>query len=156
MPLEKLAIGACVVVVALLLVFAFIARKSRSGAQQPVSRSGAPANLHFTCAKCSQRFPHTKRTVAAFERGTKRLFCGACHSTWAANRPQQQRPSSAALHGPRVPGEALQARTNAASLLAGSSSAKFNARPRSSSGCLGAALLIVAVPLSLAVYAAVT
>lgn len=156
MPLEKIAIAAAVLVVALLFVGVLVLarRASRRNQRQRSSRSRAPRDLHFVCAGCSERFPHTKRTVGAFERGTTRLFCNACHSKWVAGRPRQQQSVGS---GERLSGGSSGSAHAAQSRL-GASVDHLRPLPqaRAPSGCLGTALVLVALPLVLVVYAAVT
>ena len=147
MSFEKLMIAGGALLIALLLVFWLARRNRRGDAYHAAVRSGAPRDLQFVCTRCSQRVPHTRRTVAAFERGTTRLFCDTCHRQWAAGRPRRQllsrsqsadrptdkQPSS---HAPSSRGRAPRSNSKAPS------------------GCLGVSLLLVAVPIFLLVYAA--
>ncbi|MET0336079.1 MAG: hypothetical protein ABW190_17580 [Rhizobacter sp.] len=40
----------------------------------------APANLRYTCAGCASQFTHSRRTLAAREKGAKSFYCNACHT----------------------------------------------------------------------------
>ena len=154
MSLEKTAIAFAVLVVLIIGALALARRASRRTRAHPSSESRAPASLHFVCAGCSERFPHTKRTVSAFERGTTRLFCNACHSKWAAGRPRQQQPvvsREGLLSGGSVGTQATPAHSKGSPRHLSSSP-----RTRAPSGCLGTAALLIALPLVLAVYVAVT
>lgn len=46
-----------------------------------------PQSVRFTCAKCSNQFNHTRRTIAAWEKGSRRIFCNGCHKKWIDSRP---------------------------------------------------------------------
>jgi len=78
-------------VVVVLLVFRFRRSRSRRGS----SSARGPSSLHFICAGCKGQFNHTKRTVSAWERGTRKFFCDACHKSW-----RQANPSSAPRAAP--------------------------------------------------------
>lgn len=81
----------------------------------------APSNLRYVCASCAGRFTHTRRTLAAWERGAKSYYCHACHTrslTTPKPKPWQL-----------VPGAHRK------------------------TGCLGALLLMAAVPLVLSATA---
>ena len=154
MSLEKAAIAFAVLIVLVIGVLVLARRTSRRARVQPSSASRTPASLHFVCSGCSERFPHTKRTISAFERGTNRMFCHACHSKWVAGRPRQQQ-SVASKEG--LSGES-RARTQATHGRSEGSPRHLSSSPRARapSGCLGTAALLVALPLVLAVYVAVT
>jgi DNA-directed RNA polymerase subunit RPC12/RpoP len=40
----------------------------------------APANLRYTCAGCSGQFTHSRRTLAARDKGAKSFYCNACNT----------------------------------------------------------------------------
>ena len=42
--------------------------------------STGPADLRFTCVKCSGKFTHSRRTLGAWEKGTRKFSCNACHT----------------------------------------------------------------------------
>jgi hypothetical protein len=141
--LEKAAIAFAVLVVLVIAAFALARRASRRTRTQSLASVRAPASLHFVCAGCSERYSHTKRTVSAFERGTTRLFCNACHGKWVAGRPRQQQSVASR--------ERLSGGSNAHTRHVSPAP-----RARARSGCLGTAVLLVALPVVLVVYAAVT
>jgi hypothetical protein len=51
--------------------------------------TGGPANLRFTCAGCSGQFTHSRRTLVAWQKGTRKFFCNACHTKWQGAHPPQ-------------------------------------------------------------------
>lgn len=53
------------------------------------SEFAGPQSVRFTCAKCSNQFNHTRRTIAAWEKGSRRIFCNGCHKKWIDSRPAQ-------------------------------------------------------------------
>ena len=134
-----------VVVAALLLVLIFrkIVKTSSAG---PKATSRGPTSMRFVCAGCHQQFTHTKRTVAAWEKGTRRLFCSPCHEQWLRSRPPQQAKHTGAsgtghqsLQSP--PGVRASSRGVG---HASSCGAPLSAESRG--GCLGISLLIVLLP----------
>lgn len=57
----------------------------------------APANLRYTCAGCSGHFTHSRRTLAARDKGAKSFYCNACHTrsiTVPKPKPWQLVPSA--------------------------------------------------------------
>lgn len=44
------------------------------------SAAGVPAKLRYTCAGCSGQFTHSRRTLAARDKGAKSFYCNACHT----------------------------------------------------------------------------
>jgi hypothetical protein len=154
--LGQIAIVAAVFVVALLFVGVLVSARRAARRRQWLSQSRlrAPVDLQFVCAGCAQRFPHTKRTVGAFERGTTRLYCNACHTKWLSNRPRQPQPVAPGERSPRGAGATSQ---GAVPSRTGATRSRLSpSEARASGGCLGAALVLIAVPLALVVYAAVT
>ena len=86
MPQLLVAFGVALVVVVLLLLFRSRAARNR-GSHHSVSRG--PANLRFVCAGCEVQFNHTRRTLGAWEKGTRRFYCNACHTKWRGSHPTQ-------------------------------------------------------------------
>jgi hypothetical protein len=139
MLLSPLALSlAGVVLLALLAAFAFRTWRSRSGTSARGTARG-PGNLHFVCAGCTGQFTHTKRTVAAWERGTRRFFCNSCHKSWREAQPPQSEQGSQSFHGAPVS-------ANARTVRGGRSVGLAPAR----SGCLS--VVIVAFVLPVAAY----
>lgn len=54
-----------------------------------LGRNKKPPQEHFTCAKCKTVEKFGPRTVAAWNRGMMRLFCGACHGSWLNEQPRK-------------------------------------------------------------------
>jgi DNA-directed RNA polymerase subunit RPC12/RpoP len=74
--LIAVAVAAAVVVAGLLLLRAKGKRTRNVG--RPVSEG--PANLRYVCARCSQQFTHSRRTLAEWKRGGRQFYCNACHT----------------------------------------------------------------------------
>ena len=89
------------------------------------ARPAQPPRRTFTCARCSTTTPHTDRTIEAWRKGTKRLFCDTCHQRWLSAQPRTNVPSPA----------------------------RASAAGPSRSGCLGISLVLVLVPLALVAFA---
>jgi hypothetical protein len=125
------------VVVVLLLARANSARKRRANP----STARGPSNLHFVCAGCGDQFTHTKRTVAAWEKGTRRFFCNSCHRSWRETRPEPPNPAG------------LSARTSAPSRSRSSQPASHTGVAPTRSGCLSVLVVLVVLPVTLYVVA---
>ncbi|MBC7994252.1 MAG: hypothetical protein H7Z15_13570 [Rhizobacter sp.] len=82
-----------------------------------------PANLRFTCAGCSGKFTHSRRTISAWEKGGRSFFCNACHTKWQST------------HAPSGHGRGAR-------IITGEPSAKR--------GCLGMFAVLLAIPALLA------
>lgn len=139
-------------VVFIIIVVALLFFRTRAGrtriVQMPVSRG--PANLRFTCAGCSEQFTHTKRTLGAWEKGTRRFYCNACHTKWRGSHPSQPAQGG----GTATPGAQPEAGRRAEAFSpAGSVSTRRigpqPARAGSGSGCLGFMVLLIAVPVAI-------
>jgi len=77
------AIAAAVFLIGLLYLRARTKRTRSVGLRV----AGGPANLRFTCAGCSGEFTHSRRTLAAWQKGTRKFFCNACHTKWQGSHP---------------------------------------------------------------------
>jgi hypothetical protein len=136
--------GALAAVILLVLIVRIISMRSRTLRR---TSSGGPGSMRFICVGCAQQFTHTKRTVAAWESGTRRLFCNSCHKEWLRSRPPQtSQPSGSFTQG----GRASQAR----SMSQASNGAFGRTRPRttytsgeSRGGCLGISVFFVLLPV---------
>jgi hypothetical protein len=96
--------------------------------------------MYFTCAGCTGQFSHTKRTVAAWEKGSRRVFCDACHRKWRKAHPSEV-SSTRADAAVAARGDSARHEPARVPSLAYSSEAK------APSGCLGVALLILLIPV---------
>jgi hypothetical protein len=139
MPVTTAFAASVVGIVAILVAILVWFRRSRGSPSTKGSIFRGPSSMHFTCAGCAGQFAHTKRTVAAWERGTRRVFCDACHRKWRNAQPLQSLPSPTASTATRreyaKPPDA--SRTSAPAASGGT---------RSPAGCLGVVLLMVLVP----------
>jgi|SRR6185369_3456599 hypothetical protein len=123
--------------VLLALVAAFVLRswRSRSGTSGGNTPRG-PSNLHFVCAGCKGQFTHTKRTVAAWERGTRRFFCNSCHKSWREAQPPPSQQGSQSSGGVPV---SANVRTEWGARPAGLAPAR--------SGCLSVIVVVLVLPV---------
>ena len=115
-------------------------RSGRASAAKAPSYRG-PTSMHFTCAGCSGQFPHTKRTVAAWEKGSRRVFCDACHKKWRNARPPEARSSSLGENAVQRPAVGTFTPTRPAAAHSSDNTGR--------SGCLGVVLLLLFVPVVL-------
>ncbi|MBK7665794.1 MAG: hypothetical protein IPJ21_20095 [Sterolibacteriaceae bacterium] len=81
--------AAIAALVALAIGFVVWRRNAGRASRAKPSSFRGPTSMYFTCAGCSAQFPHTKRTVAAWEKGSRRVFCNACHKRWRNAQPPQ-------------------------------------------------------------------
>jgi len=142
MLLSPLALGfAGAVLLVLVAAFVFRTWRSRSGTSAR-STSRGPSKLHFVCAGCKGQFVHTKRTVAAWERGTRRFFCNSCHKSWREAQPPQSQQGSQSIGGVPV---SANARTGRGGRGAGLAPAR--------SGCLSVIVVVLVLPIAAYVVA---
>lgn len=144
------------VVGALVALVALVAwRKSAGRSSAATGRVfRGPSEMYFTCARCSAQVAHTKRTIAAWEKGSRRIFCDACHKKWRNAQPPQEasyRPSAGVASGAGEvanPPRALssEARASRTQIPAYAPESKG---PR---GCLGVALVMVLVPIAIVYF----
>ena len=138
-PTVELVVGALAIVAILLGLLAWRRRTGRSSAANTASFRG-PTNMHYTCAGCSGQFAHTRRTVTAWEKGSRRVFCDACHKKWRnAQPPEHPSPRGDAA----MPSHASVGRGKPyrAPELA------YRSQAKASGGCLGVVLLVLLVPV---------
>lgn len=148
MPVTTEFVASVVGIVAILVAILVWFRRSRGSPSTRGSSFRGPSNMHFTCAGCAGQFAHTKRTVAAWEKGTRRVFCDACHRKWRKAQPLKPQPSQTASTATR--------REYAKSSDASRTSAPAASRgTRSPAGCLSVVLLMVLVPGALLVAFAI-
>lgn len=128
-------------VVAVAVAFVIWRRSSGRSSGAKASSFRGPTSMHFTCAGCSGQFPHTKRTVAAWEKGSRRVFCDACHKKWRNAHPPELRSSPAGEHSAH--------RAVAASLASARPAMAYSSKNGGRGGCLGVLLLLLFVPIVL-------
>jgi hypothetical protein len=137
--------AAVLAALAILILVIIVARGgSRMATGSLTKRSRGPANLHFVCGGCGSQFTHTRRTIGAWEKGTRRFFCGPCHTKWRDKQaPRESRDgANNDTH-----------RSGANSQVAGSSSATSRSRAFSAtsepakSGCLTVVVVCTALPV---------
>jgi hypothetical protein len=146
---EVLVALAAALVVAVVLLFLRARAARNRGSQRPVSRG--PANLRFVCAGCEGQFNHTRRTLGAWEKGTRRFYCNACHTKWRGSHPAQLAQSNSTQSaGAGAGGSRREERAPDGGSFSASRRDLQPARSGSGGGCLGAAILLVAVPVALA------
>ena len=144
---------AAVLILTLVVVGIFVVTRRRSNGRNPATstRSRGPASLHYVCAGCSAQSTHSRRTIGAWEKGTRRFFCSDCHTKWRDKQPPRDVQSSASP---------TQGRERALSQLSGSTSLNSVSnisRPRlvpARSGCLTVIVVLVAVPVVITFVAA--
>ena len=137
-PTVELVVWALAIVALILGLVVWLRRTGGSSATKSTAFRG-PTNMYFTCAGRSGQFNHTKRTVAAWERGSRRVFCDACHKKWRNAQPPQIPTAGARAATPH--GNTGRNEPGPASGPAYSASAK------APSGCLGIALLMLLLPV---------
>ena len=145
-PELLVGLGAALFAAFLIALFLRARITRRRVAERPASRG--PASLRFTCARCAEQFHHTKRTFGAWEKGTRRFYCNACHGKWRDAQPTPPtKETGAATFG--MYGEA--GRRGEAATPFGKASTRsagpYSAPSGSSKGCLGVAVLLIAVPV---------
>ena len=137
----ELLVGLGIAIAIALVLLVFRARATRrTRFERPVSRG--PADLRFTCAGCSEQFTHTRRTLGAWEKGTRRFYCNACHKKWRGSQPIPPSQSNKPASAPRSR-EYIASRNSAQPSVS-----QRTVRSRSGSGCLGIAVLLIAVPVA--------
>ena len=144
---------AAVLILTLVVVGLLVVTRKRSHRPDPANstRSRGPASLHYVCAGCSAQFTHSRRTIGAWEKGTRRFFCSNCHSKWRDNKLPRDVPVSASP---------TQRRETA--ILRPSRSTSQNSAPQVSrpslaparSGCLTVIVVLVAIPIVITFVAA--
>ncbi len=119
----ELLFAAAVAAAAFLVGLLYLRGRSKRTRSVGRKLASGPANLRFTCAGCKGEFTHSRRTIAAWDKGQRSFFCNACHTKWlGANPPSGKRGAARVITGPGKGGN----------------------------GCLGVAILLVAVPVGVA------
>ena len=134
------ALAATAIVVILLLAFL---RGHRARPSAPAIRG--PNDLNYICAKCQRRFPHSRRTVAAWSKGTRRFFCNSCHRSWREAQPPRTGDEGSPPDRPLGSSESSSGAFTPTSRHAYAKPAK--------SGCLGIVLVALLLPPALYVLA---
>jgi len=131
---EILAGGVAIVAVV------FIAfRVRRRPPERSADRTRAPADMRFICGSCRGQFTHTRRTIAAWQGGSRRFFCNDCHKQWRRTHPTAAKPVE---------------RETSAAFPEGHRDRGFGPGPRlvrasnpGGGGCLGMVAVLVGVPV---------
>lgn len=139
-------------IVLILLIWAFWL-KSKSLRENTTLSSKGPGNMRFVCVRCAGEFNHTKRTVAAWEKGNHRAFCDACHKKWRDSQPPKSPALQPGLSTPQPLANPSSSRTVAKQH--GSDRHAASAQ-QERSGCLGMIAILVFVPVILLVLIAAT
>lgn len=84
---SNLAIAAVVLLLLLTL-------RNRGRGSNRRTRPRGPGNARYVCARCSGEFLHSNRTISAWEKGTKRIFCDGCHKQWISKQPPRPNAES--------------------------------------------------------------
>jgi len=158
MHLSALTVG-LVGFVVLIVFAAILILRSHGRKRYPSSRiTRGPDNLHFVCAGCGGQFTHTKRTVAAWEKGSRRFFCNSCHKSWRQAQPAN--PAQPA--GPAQPAHPVRAEPAArpagvfsqeSSRSRGVSNTARHVGSGRRSGCLTVLVVLVVLPITIYVVA---
>jgi hypothetical protein len=53
-------------------------------------RPKLPPNKTFECARCKVLATHSERTIEAWRKGIKKLYCANYHKQWLQSQPRQQ------------------------------------------------------------------
>ena len=145
------------IVIAILVLLTGIALRYHKG-KAPTHRTAAspgPSNLRYTCKGCSELLTHSKRTIGAYEKGARSFFCNSCHSKWRESNPgQPMAPQKLAKLAPSIGSSNDDRSSSNSGVRSGLNRDLGQSQVKSGSGCLGATLLIVAVPIILIAMAA--
>jgi hypothetical protein len=116
-------VAAAIAAVAFLVGLLYLRARSKRTRSVGRKLASGPSNLRFTCAGCKGQFTHSRRTIGAWDKGQRSFFCNACHTKWlGANPPSGKRGAARVITG----------------------------APQGGSGCLGVAILLIAVPVGVA------
>ena len=50
-----------------------------------------PPTEVFTCARCKKQEKYSSRTIEAWRRGFKKIYCQSCHMLWLNNNPERKK-----------------------------------------------------------------
>lgn len=143
--LDQWLIGGIAGVVVLLVVVVALVLKRSANAPSNIRRSqpSGPDKLNYVCAGCAGQFAHSRRTVAAWEKGTRRFYCNVCHKKW-----RNQQPPPEAQSPVRVPVQSGRSSTSSAGAYSTKSTRAQSATASQSSrgGCLTVIVLAIVIP----------
>ena len=54
-----------------------------------INNNRKPKNSSFKCARCKVIEKYTPRTIEAWRKGFKKIYCQNCHLAWLRNNPKQ-------------------------------------------------------------------
>lgn len=83
----ELLFGAAIAAVFFLGGVLYLRSRAKRTRSVGLNVAPGPANLRFTCAGCSQQFTHSRRTLGAWQQGTRKFYCKACHTKRQGARP---------------------------------------------------------------------
>lgn len=86
----EILFAAAVGVVVFLAGLVYLRLRARRTRSVGLRIANGPANLRFTCAGCSGQFTHSRRTIAAWNKGTRKFVCNACHTKWHGVLPNRR------------------------------------------------------------------
>jgi DNA-directed RNA polymerase subunit RPC12/RpoP len=154
-PMQTEAVIAAVLIIALVVVGLFVVTRKRSSRPDPTTgtstRSRGPTSLHYVCAGCSAQFTHSRRTIGAWEKGTRRFFCSNCHTKWRDKQPPREVQASA-VRNQGQEHTVLRPTRSSGPLPAPQTSRPSLAPARS--GCLTVVVVLVAIPVVITLVAA--
>ena len=137
-----------------LVVFLMVRRRTSGKQRSERVASSAPGNLHYVCAGCEGHFTHTKRTIRAWQTGTRRFFCNDCHGKWRNSHPARVQIQKGVPASQQVQNVASASSEKVRSEALAAPAVGRHSRPDSSrSGCLGTTVLLIGVPVILVILA---
>ena len=149
-------IGAAATIALFALLPFMVFRKKKRVHVKPGSSYAGPATVKFTCSTCSQEFTHTRRTIAAWQKGLRRMACDDCHRKWRDGRSaedvarhEKNRANPAHAESGTGSGNPTNARSSGYGNVHSGRAVGRDTKGRS--GCLGALVLISLIPASIAV-----
>jgi len=131
-----------IAIAVLVLVAVVLLRLRNSGRRVETLRPKArgPGSLNYACARCSAEVTHTRRTLAAWEKGSRRFFCNSCHKNWRDAQPAREQQD----RQPASPSIESRAASRAAPQSGYSPTPRGLAPARS--GCFTVILILVLMP----------
>ena len=150
----ELIVGIAAALLVLLIVVVPRKRDGRTPSHRTTVPRG-PANLRFICKGCSGQFTHSTRTIGAYEKGARSFFCNPCHLKWRETNPSN--PTSPKAKNRVEPSLKKGGVGRPVGIPGGGGGFDTNidrGKTKSGNGCLGATLLIVAIPITLITIAA--